>query len=249
MTRKFGEQLSELIDQYPETAKAIRLEVTERQQVDEAVKTALNTFGRIDVLVNNAGYGLLGAIEEVRQTEVRAQFETNFFGALNMIQAVLPQMRNQRFGHIVNISSVGGFSGFAGFGIYNGTKFALEGISEALALEVAPLGIRVTIVEPGAFRTDWAGRSMIRSARIIDDYANSSGRTRGWMDEENGNQAGSPVRAAEAMIEAVNAPNPPLRLVLGTDALERIRSKLHSVSQELDAWEQSTVNTAFPVPV
>ncbi|MBD2100994.1 oxidoreductase [Leptolyngbya sp. FACHB-261] len=244
-TARKPEQLDDLAQQYPDTAKAIRLDVTDRQEVESAIHTAINTFGRIDVLVNNAGYGLLGSIEEASEAEARTQFETNLFGALWMIQAVLPVMREQSSGHILNISSVGGFTGYAGFGIYNGTKFALEGISEALALEVAPFNIRITIVEPGSFRTDWAGRSMVRSERVIDAYAKSSGQTRDWMDQEGGNQAGDPALAAAAMMKVVNVENPPQRLVLGADALERIRGKLRSVAQELDAWEQTTVNTAF----
>jgi NAD(P)-dependent dehydrogenase (short-subunit alcohol dehydrogenase family) len=248
-TARKPEQLDDLVQQYPDTAKAIRLDVTDRQEVDRAIHTAINTFGRIDVLVNNAGYGLLGGVEEASEAEARTQFATNLFGALWMIQAVLPVMREQRSGHILNISSVGGFTGYAGFGIYNGTKFALEGISEALALEVAPFNIHVTIVEPGAFRTDWAGRSMIRSERVIDAYAESSGQTRNWMDQESGTQAGDPALAAAAMIKVVDAENPPQRLVLGADALERIRAKLRSMAQELDIWEQTTVNTAFSAPV
>ncbi|MEH2178665.1 oxidoreductase [Nostoc sp.] len=244
-TARKPEQLSELVNSFPDTAKAVRLDVTNRQEVDEAVNTALSTFGQIDVLVNNAGYGLLGAIEEVSDSEVRAQFETNFFGALNVTQAVLTHMRSHHSGHILNISSVGGFSGFTGFGIYNATKFALEGASEALAQEVAPFGIHVTIVEPGGFRTDWAGRSMVRSACEIEDYAELSGQTRNWMDREDGNQVGDPARAATAMIEVVNSSQPPLRLVLGADALERIRGELRSVAEELDRWEATSVNTAF----
>lgn len=244
-TARKPEQLNDLVEQYPETVKAVRLDVTEPQSIQDALKSAIDTFDRIDVLVNNAGYGLLGGIEEVSNTELRNQFETNFFGALNVIQAILPQLRQQRSGHILNVSSVGGFRGFPGFGIYNGTKFALEGISEALALEVAPLGIKVTIVEPGSFRTDWAGRSMVRAENKIDDYAETSGETRSWIDEENGIQAGDPAKAASAMIKAVYSENPPQRLVLGADALELIRQKIDSVTQELDKWEQTTVDTAY----
>lgn len=247
-TARKPEQLNDLIEAFPNTAKAVRLDVTSRQEVDDAIDTALSTFGQIDILVNNAGYGLLGAIEEVSDSEVRTQVETNFFGALKMMQAVLPHMRNRRAGHILNVSSVGGFNGFAGFGIYNATKFALEGASEALALEVAPFNINITIIEPGSFRTDWAGRSLNRSATQIEDYAESSGETRNWMDKEDGNQQGDPAKAATAMIEAVNSSQPPLRLVLGSDALEIIRNKIDSVSQELDRWETTTVNTAFPEP-
>jgi NAD(P)-dependent dehydrogenase (short-subunit alcohol dehydrogenase family) len=248
-TARKPEQLNDVVNQYPDTALAVRLDVTNCQEVDEAVNVALKTFGHVDVLVNNAGYGLLGGVEEASNAEIRAQFETNLFGALNVMQAVLAHMRQRQSGHILNISSVGGFTGYAGFGIYNGTKFALEGISEALALEVAPFGIHITIVEPGAFRTDWAGRSMTRTERIIEDYAETAGQTRTWMDGENGDQAGDPARAVQAMIKVVNAANPPLRLVLGADALERIRGKLRSVAQELDTWELTTVNTAFPVSI
>lgn len=248
-TARKPEQLNDLVEQYPDTTQAVRLDVTEPESIDEAIATAKDAFGRIDVVVNNAGYGLLGGIEEVSDTEVRHQFETNLFGALNVIRAVLPQLRQQQSGHILNVSSVGGFCGFAGFGIYNGTKFALEGISEALALEVAPFNVNVTIVEPGSFRTDWAGRSLNRAENIIDDYAETSGETRSWMNEENGTQQGDPAKAAEAMIEVVYSENPPQRLVLGADALEIICKKLDNVTQELDKWEQTTVDTAFPESV
>lgn len=248
-TARRPEQLSELVNEYPDAVKAVRLDVTNRQEVDEAINAALKIFGQIDVLVNNAGYGLLGGIEEANDTEIRAQFETNVFGALNVLQVVLPHMRQRRTGHILNISSVGGFTGFAGFGIYNATKFALEGISEALAAEVAPFGIHITIVEPGSFRTDWAGRSLNRAERIIEDYAQTTGQTRISMKQASGNQAGDPARAAIAMIEIANASNPPLRLVLGADALEEIRRKLDSVAQELNIWERTTLSTAFDASI
>lgn len=248
-TARKPEQLDDLVAKAPDRVRAARLDVTRPKEIQAAVELALTSFGRIDVLVNNAGYGLLGAVEEVSESEVRNQFETNLFGALWMMQAALPVMREQKSGHILNISSVGGFCGFPGFGLYNSTKFALEGISEALAIETEPFGIHITIVEPGAFRTDWAGRSMTRSAQVMPEYADSSGQTRSWMDEETGNQVGDPVRAAEAMIKAVNAANPPQRLVLGADALERIREKITQTSAELDTWEHVTVDTAFPKSV
>ena len=239
------EQLDDLIAQYPGTAKAIRLDVTNLQQVHDAVKAAIAAFGQIDVLVNNAGYGSMGAIEEVSNEAIRHQFETNVFGVLNVTRAVLPVMRQQRSGHILNLSSIGGFVAFAGVGIYNGSKFALEGISEALAQEVAPLGIKVTIVEPGAFRTDFNGRSLAMPDQRIEDYASTSGKLLNWVVEMDGQQPGDPHKAAEAMIQAVASENPPLRLVLGADAVNLMESKLQSVKAELDAWKDVSVNTAF----
>lgn len=244
-TARKPEQLSELVDQYPQTAQAIRLDVTNPQEVHDAVKAALDTFGQIDVLVNNAGYGVLGSVEEVSEEAVRRQFETNVFGALNMMRAVLPTMRQQRSGHILNLSSVGGFVSFAGAGIYNGTKFALEGLSEALAKEVEPLGIKVTIIEPGAFRTDFNGRSLAVADQQIEDYAATSGQMLEWIQEMDGKQPGDPDKAAAAMIQVVESENPPLRLALGADAVSAINEKIESVKSELDAWEQVAIATAF----
>lgn len=209
-----------------------------------AVTQAVEYFGRIDVLINNAGYGLQSALEEATDKQIRYQFEINLFGALDVMRAVLPVMREQRSGHIMNVSSVGGFSGFASFGVYNGTKFGLEGLSEALALEAKHLGIKVTIIEPGAFRTDWAGRSMIKSEPIAD-YHESSGAIRQWISEIDGNQEGDPALGAKAIIQAGLSDNPPLRLVLGKDALDRIRQKIYTMSEELNRWEEVSVNTAF----
>ncbi len=244
-TARKPEQLGDLVDQYPETAKAIRLDVTNPNEVRDAINSALDTFGRIDVVVNNAGYGALGAIEEVSDDAIRHQFETNVFGALDVMRAVLPVMRKQRSGHILNISSVGGFVAFGGTGIYCGTKFALEGLSEALAKEVESLGIKVTIVEPGAFRTDFNGRSLAVPDQQIDDYASTSGEFLNWIRDMDGKQPGDPNKAASAMIQAVESDNPPLRLPLGADAVSTISEKLESVKAELDAWEQVAINTAF----
>ncbi|MBI1879150.1 MAG: SDR family NAD(P)-dependent oxidoreductase, partial [Chloroflexi bacterium] len=232
-------------DQYPEQLLPLSLDVTHQAQVQETVASAMKKFGGIDVLVNNAGYGLVGAVKEVDDTEVRRQFETNVFGTLNVTRAVLPVMRTQHRGHILNISSVGGFAAATGFGIYNASKFAIEGFSEAMAQEVAPLGIPVTIVEPGYFRTNFAGRSLVRAKHQIASYSQTSGVTRERMTEVNGKQPGDPARGVQAMIKVVNLATPPLRLVLGADALERIRVKLASVASELDAWEETSVNTAF----
>ena len=243
-TARKVEEVQDFEESGPELARAVRLDVTDPEEVSGAVDAALDAFGRIDVLVNNAGYGSMGAVEEVHEEEIRRQFEVNVFGVLNITRAVLPHMRERRQGHIINISSVGGFVGVPGFGIYNGTKFAVEGISEALALETEPLGIHITIVEPGAFRTDWAGRSLAPPP-AIDDYRETVGQTREYISNENGNQQGNPRLAAEAMISAVEADEPPLRLPLGDDALGMIREKLDSVKRETDTWETTIVETSF----
>ncbi len=227
-------------------ALILKLDVTDAAQVADAVKTAEATFGQIDVLVNNAGYGYLAGIEESDEDEVRAMFETNFFGLARMIHAVLPGMRHRRRGHIVNISSIGGLVGFLSVGYYNATKFAVEGLSEALAKEVEPLGIKVLIVEPGPFRTDWAGRSIKQTRREIDDYAGSAGANRRRIRSYSGKQPGDPVRAAEAIIKAVKSPTPPLRLVLGRVAIETARAKLDSLRRDFDAWEETTLGADFP---
>lgn len=244
-TARKPEQLSDLIEHYPGQVKAIRLDVTKKQEVRDAIRSATETFSRIDVLVNNAGYGTVGAIEEVSDDAIERQFATNVFGALNAMRAVLPLMREQRRGHILNISSVGGFVSYPGSGIYCSTKFALEGLSEALAKEVAPLGIKVTIVEPGAFRTDFSGRSLSTPDQQIDDYAATSGEFVKRAQEMDGKQPGDPNKAAKAMIQAVESDKPPLRLALGEDAVNAINEKLESVKAELDAWKQVSVETAF----
>lgn len=243
-TARDPEQVRDLEQDYPERARAVRLDVTDLDEVQASVEAAMEAFGQIDVVVNNAGYGLLGAIEEVSEEDMRRQIEVNLFGVLNVTRAVLPRMRERRSGHFLNISSVGGFVGVPGFGIYNATKFGVEGISEGLRLEVAPLGIHVTIVEPGAFRTDWAGRSLSRSGEI-QDYDETVGGTREYIEQENGNQQGDPVLAARAMISAVEADEPPLRLPLGKDSLDQVREKLDEIRQETDQWERTTVETSF----
>lgn len=232
-------------EHYPEQALSLSLDVTNFASVRSAVDVTIKRFGRIDVLVNNAGYGLFGAIEELDDADIRKLFDTNVFGTIHVTQAVLPHMRQAKHGHIINLSSVGGFAASIGFGGYNASKFAVEGFSEALAGEVSPLGIKVTIIEPGAFRTDFAGRSLRWSKRVIKDYVESSGRKRQEIIKLNGQQPGNPVRAAAAIIQVVEAYQPPLRLVLGTDALQRIRAKLSSVSEELIVWEETILNTGF----
>ena len=245
VTARNPQQVEDIQTKYPDRALAVQLDVTQPEQVKAAVETAIAKFGRIDVLVNNAGYGLIGTIEEVSEEAIRRQFETNLFGAIATIKAVLPQMRQQRSGHILNLSSVGGFVSFPGSGYYCGTKFALEAVSEALAKEVAALGIKVTIVEPGAFRTDFNGRSIDMPDTHIAEYAEIISGFRQWMRDMDGKQPGDPVKAAEAMIQAVNSDNPPLRLALGADAVGAIETKLESVKAEIEAWKDVAVNTAY----
>jgi NAD(P)-dependent dehydrogenase (short-subunit alcohol dehydrogenase family) len=223
---------------------AARLDVTNEAQAHEAVGQAVKKFGRIDILVNNAGYGLLGAIEESSADETQRLFGTNVFGLLGVTRAVLPHMRRQRAGHIINISSVGGYAGYPGWGVYGATKFAVEGISEALAAEVAPLGIKVTVVEPGFFRTDFLDEtSLARTALQIEDYRETVGNTRAHAADVNHGQRGDPAKLAKAFMALANAPKPPLRLPLGSDTVERIEAKNALVAEELVAWRTLATST------
>ena len=224
---------------------ALALDVTSEDQARAAVDAAVERFGRIDVLVNNAGRGLLGAVEEATDADVRSVYETNVFGLLAVTRAALPQLRRQQGGRIVNMSSMGGFSQGFGWGVYGSTKFAVEGLSEALGAELAPLGIGVTIVEPGAFRTDFLdGSSLHLAARTIDDYADTVGRMRGWAATSNGAQPGDPVKAAVAIVDAVTGPEPPTRLQLGADAVTRVEQKLAHVAAETERWREVALSTA-----
>jgi NAD(P)-dependent dehydrogenase (short-subunit alcohol dehydrogenase family) len=229
----------------PGKAVGIRLDVTDQASVRRGVEDAEKKTGGIDVLVNNAGYGLEGAVEEVTLEQIRSQFEVNVFGAVSVIQAALPYMRKRRAGHIVNITSMGGLTAFPGVGIYNGSKFALEGISEALAKEVKPLGIKVTIVAPGSFRTDWAGRSMVHVDGPIADYEATAGAFRKSLAHRNGRQAGDPQKAAEAIITAVASADPPLHLLLGPDALRFVGEKLGALQAEILKWAPVSAATNF----
>jgi NAD(P)-dependent dehydrogenase (short-subunit alcohol dehydrogenase family) len=225
---------------------ATRLDVTSEAEAHEAAGQAVKKFGRIDILVNNAGYGLLGAIEEASADETQRLFNTNVFGLLGVTRAVLPHMRRQRSGHVINISSVGGYAGFPGWGVYGATKFAVEGITEALAGEVAPLGIKVTVVEPGFFRTDFLDEtSLARTAQHIEDYSETVGKTRAHAADVNHGQRGDPRKLAQAFLALVNAKNPPLRLPLGSDTLERIEAKNAFVAAEIAAWRMVSTSTDF----
>lgn len=240
------EDIKDIVDQFPETALLLKLDVTDASQIQSATEKFINHFGKIDVLVNNAGIGYFGAIEESEDKEVRRMFDINVFGLSNMTKAVLPFMRKQKSGHIINIASIGGLVGFPGVGFYNATKFAVDGLSESLSKEVAPLGIKVTIVAPSGFRTDWAGRSANNSAINIEDYATTAGANKATIRGNSGNQPGDPVKAALAIIAVVNNANPPLRLLLGAGALKGARNKLIDLQKDFDAWEETTLGADSP---
>jgi NAD(P)-dependent dehydrogenase (short-subunit alcohol dehydrogenase family) len=246
VTARDPDTVADLASTYPDRALPLKLDVTSPDAVAAAVAQVKSAFGRIDVLVNNAGYGYLSAVEEGEDNEVRAMFEVNFFGAVSAIKAVLPVMREQGAGHIVNITSVGGLVGNPGSGYYAATKFALEGLGEALARETAELGIKVTTVEPGPFRTDWAGRSLKQTRQSIDAYASIAGKRRAQVAGSSGQQPGDPARAALAIIAAVEAATPPSNLVLGKPGLESVRAKLARLERDLDTWEATTLGADFP---
>jgi NAD(P)-dependent dehydrogenase (short-subunit alcohol dehydrogenase family) len=229
----------------PTRARAIVLDVTDFAAIGYEVAQAERDVGPIDVLVNSAGYGHEGTLEESSLDEMRRQFDVNVFGAVAMIKAVLPFMRERRRGHIINITSMAGYLGLAGIPYYAASKFALEGISEVLANEVRGFGIKVTAVAPGAFRTDWAGRSMVRSPRSIADYDLLFDPIRRAREEKSGQQAGDPARAARAILKAVEANDPPVHLLLGNDALKLVRDKLNSLGKEIDTWESVTRSTEY----
>jgi NAD(P)-dependent dehydrogenase (short-subunit alcohol dehydrogenase family) len=246
VTARDVDKVRDLVEINKDNALALRLDVTEKAQVADAVAQAEKHFGRIDVLVNNAGFGYFGAIEESSEPEVRAMFETNFWGLAEVTRAVLPKMRAQKSGTIVNISSIGGFVGNPSVGYYNATKFAVNGFSEALKKEVEPLGISVVLVQPSGFRTDWAGRSANDAATTIDDYSGTARVFQSTIRGYSGNQPGDPVRAAKAIIGAVESPNPPFNLLLGRAALKGARLKLEALRNDFDAWAEVTEGADFP---
>jgi NAD(P)-dependent dehydrogenase (short-subunit alcohol dehydrogenase family) len=245
VTARDVEKVTDLADTAPDRALAVALDVTKPAQVTSAVRRAVERFGGIDVLVNNAGYGYRAAVEEGDDADVRALFETHFFGTVAMIKAVLPGMRARRSGAIVNISSIGATVTPVGSGYYSAAKAAIEGMSGSLRGELAPLGISVTIVEPGAFRTDFAGRSLAQSATVIDDYAATAGQRRKENDTMHGTQAGDPAKAAAAIIAAVESSEPPAFLLLGPDALAYYRYVAEQRANEIAKWEELTSGTDF----
>lgn len=228
----------------------VQLDVSKDAAAVVAVQAALERFGRIDVLVNNAGYGILGAVEEVSAEEVRRNFDTNVFGLLNVSRAVLPVMRKQRSGHVINISSQGGYQAFGGFGIYCATKFAVEGLSEAMAQELAPLGVRVTVVDPGAFRTDFLdSSSLARTSARLDDYEETIDVMRTFASTNNHAQPGDPAKLSQALLVLADTAQPPLRLQMGSDAVARVYEKHQQVEQELAQWKELALSTDFEQPV
>ncbi len=246
VTARDSVKVQDLVDEYPATALALALDVTDDTQVTNAVQQAEERFGRVDVLVNNAGYGYRAAVEEGEEPEVAKLFATNFFGPVAMIKAVLPGMRARRDGAIVNISSIGARISPPGSGYYSASKSALEAMSASLRKELEPLGITVTVVEPGGFRTDFAGRSLQQAREAIADYADTAGRRRKEHDTAHGTQPGDPARAAQAIITAVEAPDSPLLLLLGKDALAGFRAVIDAQDKELEAWQELSLSTGFP---
>ncbi|REC94824.1 oxidoreductase [Kushneria indalinina] len=246
VTARDRARVADLAEGVEDRVLALGLDVTKSEQLREVVKSAEQQFGRIDVLVNNAGYGYQSSVEEADDEQVRAQFDANVFGLFELTRLVLPGMREHRQGHILNISSVAGFIGFPGSGYYAATKHAVEGFSTALAAEVAPLGLKVTSVAPGPFRTDWAGRSLQQTTTEIDDYRDTVGTRMSGTAEGSGQQPGDPVRAAQAMIDIVEHANPPQHLVLGAWGVDKVSAHLRETLEEIEQWRETSVNTAYP---
>lgn len=237
--------IPEAVRQHP-NGLAVALNVTSESQARDAVRAAVSRFGRIDILVNNAGFGVIGGIEETSAAEVEALFATNVFGLLNVTRATLPYMRAQRSGHVLNFSSIGGYASAAGFGVYCATKFAVEGISEALSIELAPLGIHATVVEPGYFRTSFLSeRSVVSTVSRIDDYAETVGAVRLFAQAADGQQPGDPELLVQAVMRLVDASQPPRRLPLGVDTVQRIEQKHREVEAELAQWRDVALSTGF----
>lgn len=245
LTARDTSSLADLVSEYSDRAIAVNLDVTKSGDPARAIAQAEETFGRLDVLVNNAGFGLIGAVEETSPEEYRPLFETNVFGLIEMTRAALPALRRSKRARIVQFSSTLGMCGRAGFGLYSASKFAVEGLSEALSAEVEPLGMSVILVEPGAFRTDFLGRSIATAAQRIDVYADTAGAVRDGISRNDGTQAGDPQHGVEVIMRAVDSERPPLRLALGADAYRNNRGKIARAVEDYDHWEAEAVDTAF----
>lgn len=239
-------KVHDLAHKYPYKAHAFCLDVTKPAEITSVAHQAIKCFGQVDVLVNNAGYGVNGAIEEVSESEFEPMFQTNIYGLIRTTRAFLPHFRQRRSGHILNFSSIGGLIGAAGWGFYNTSKFAVEGFSEALAAELKPLGVHVTVIEPGPFRTDFLGRSGKLAKLELSEYTETAGKAREYLKTQSGKQPGDPQRAVQAIIDVVNSPEPPVHLILGKIALARFRNKLSQWQDEIAAWETVTNNADFP---
>ncbi|BBZ21178.1 oxidoreductase [Mycolicibacterium gadium] len=246
VTARRTDTVADFADAYGERAAVVALDVTDKDQIRSAVRMADQAFGGIDVLVNNAGNGYLSAIEEGEDEKVRKLFDTNYFGVVDTIKEVLPQMRGRQYGHIVNISSMTGLVANPPNAYYSSTKFALEALTEALAQEVKPFGIKVTAIEPGAFRTDWAARSMWESSTPIGDYDENVGARKTLIKEFANHLPGDPRKVAEAVLMVTELDDPPLRLLLGRDVLKAVRDKLAAFSSSIDEWESVTKDVNFP---
>ena len=244
-TARKPEVLKDLIEKYPETARAVKLDVTNETDVKNAISETIKEFGRIDVLINNAGYAIVGAIEEVTNEQAKQQFDTNVFGVLNVTREALPILREQKSGHIVNIGSLVGISAFPSFGLYSASKFALEGLSESLAAEVAPHGIKTMVVEPGPFHTGFSGKGIFSGENPLPEAYPSTEELTNNFSEFDGPNAGDPAKAVKVIIEAVESENPPFRLPLGLFAFEAIEAKLENVKQEIATWRERAIQTNF----
>ena len=244
-TSRTPKKLEEIFPNTSDRLLALALDLHDPAAIEKAAASALSKFGQIDFLVNNAGYGLLGTVEEASDAEVLEQFQINFFGLLRVTRAVLPHFRERRSGHIVNISSMCGLTAWGGSGIYSATKFAVEGLSETLAEEVAPFGIRVMLVEPGGFRTNFLGDSLKLASNVIDDYTGTDADLRDWSKNRHGKQSGDPALAAQAIIKAITSEKPPLHLLLGRDAYEEVTKKLDTLHHEIEEWRDMTLSMDF----
>lgn len=246
VTARRAESVTDFAEAFGDRAKVVALDVTDKAQIAAAVRAADDAFGGIDVLVNNAGHGYLAAVEEGEDEQVRKLFDTNYFGVVDTIKAVLPQMRGRKSGHIVNISSMTGLVANPPNAYYSSTKFAIEALTEALAQEVKPFGVKVTAIEPGAFRTDWAARSMWESTTPITDYDDNVGARKTMIKEFANHLPGDPRKVAEAVLLVSSLDEPPLRLLLGRDVLKAVRDKLAAFSASIDEWEAVTKDVNFP---
>jgi NADP-dependent 3-hydroxy acid dehydrogenase YdfG len=244
-TARRPEILQDLVGKYPDAARALKLDVTNLRSIKSAIANAVKEFGRIDVVVNNAGYGLVGAIEESSDEQVKQQFDTNVFGVLNVTREVLPVLREQKSGHIVNIGSLVGINAFPAFGIYSATKFALEGLSEALAAETAPFGIKTMIVEPGPFHTGFSGHSVTIAENRLPEVYPVTDEMLAAFSHFDGPSSGDPKKAVKIIVEAVGSENPPFRLPLGQDAFDAIDAKFEQIKEDISGWRTRAVQTAF----